>query len=260
MKTINSGLLILTILLFTFSVATAQEEAKEENKNKMYNVHIDNVRFDKMMDYEKVAKEFKDNCVKHNVQDANWTTISTEDGRYIYVTEIENMADLDKNQMGDLYEKMGEEAADKLFDGMNQCYDSHSSHISHYLDSLSYHPENAEITEDDTHLEYHFLYYTPRNADALYEAMKAVKDVFASNNISNGYSVYHSGFGSDENYFLVAIKGKNGMQLEEFGEANRKAYGKEGQAKLFDAIKLTMRYDKVEARIRPDLSYQPTKK
>ena len=36
-----------------------EEEKKEENKNKMFNIHIDNVRFDKMMDYEKVAKELK---------------------------------------------------------------------------------------------------------------------------------------------------------------------------------------------------------
>lgn len=259
MKTIKSGLLILLLTVFTFSILTAQEEKKEENKNKMFNIHIDNVRFDKMMDYEKVAKELKDNMVKHSIQDASWTTISTEDGRYIYVSEIESMADLDKNPMSGLFDKMGDEAAGKMFDTMNECYDSHGNHISYYIDSLSYHPESEESSEDKNYLEYHFLYYPPRNSDAIGKAMKAVKDLFVSKNIKNGYSVYHSGFGSDESYFIITVRGKDGLEIEKNGKINDEAFGDESQETFFNVIKLTSKYDQVDARIRPELSYYPTK-
>lgn len=256
MKTINSGLLILTIALFTFSLSIAQEE---ENKNKMYDIHIDNVNFDKMMDYEGAAKELKENFVKHNIQDVSWNAISTEDGRYIFVTEIESMSDLDTNRMAPLFEKMGDEAAGKIFDTMNECYDSHSNHISHYLDGLSYHPESAEYTDEDTHLEYHFLYYTPKNRSAIWKAMKAVKDLFVAKNITNGHSVYHSGYGSEESYYLVVIRAENGLEIAQNGIKNDKILGEEGDTAFFDLIKLTSRYDQVEARLRPDLSYYPKK-
>lgn len=258
MKTIKSGFLILTIALFTFSLTTAQEKEKE-NKNKMYDIHIDNVNFDKMMDYEGAAKELKENFEKHNIQDVSWTAISTEDGRYIFVSEIDSMADLDKNPMAPLFEKMGDEAAGKIFETMNQCYDSHSNHISHYVDGLSYHPENEAYDENDTHLEYHFLYYPPKNSSAMYEAMKAVKDLFVSKNIKHGHSIYHSGYGSEESFYLVTIRAKDGLEIEQIGKVNDKAFGDEGKSVFFDVIKLTSRYDQVDARLRPDLSYYPKK-
>ena len=40
---------------------------------------------------------------------------------------------------------------------------------------------------------------------------------------------------------------------------NDKILGEEGNTAFFDLIKLTSRYDQVEARLRPDLSYSPKK-
>ena len=252
MKLVKTRLFLLALALLTCTVNYAQDQPT------MFSVHTDNVRFDKMMQYEEVAKEMKDNCVKHNVQGSSWTAISVEDGRYVYVTPIANMADLDDNSFfSNLSEKMGKDATAAMFEKMNECYDSHSNAIVHYNTSLSYQPESAGSDEGKNYREYHFLYYPPRNSKAMKEAMQGVKKLFEDKGIKNAYSVYHSGFGSDEGYYMVSISGKDGLEIAQNGKANDEAFGQDGKAVFFKVIQLTSRYDQVEGRVRPDLSYSP---
>ncbi len=254
MRTLTNGLLILALTVFTFNVTLAQDY----DGPTMFSVHTDNVKFEKMMQYEESAKELKDNFVKYNIQDVNWTAISIEDGRYVYVSPIKSMADLDKNDMATLFEKMGKEEASAMFKKMNECYDSHSNNVVHYNPNLSYHPE-GEITEGKNYREYHFLYYPPRNSTAMRDGMKAVKALFESKGIKSGYSVYHSGFGSEEGYYMVSISAKDDVEIAQNGKANDEAFGKDGEAVFFNVIQLTTRYDQVTGRVRPDLSYYPKK-
>ena len=89
------------------------------------------------------------------------------------------------------------------------------------------------------------------------EAMTKVKEMYEAKGIKNGYEVYHSGFGSDGPYYMVAIAGSSEMSIAEGGEENDKLLGDEKDAVFWDVIKLTSKYDQVEADIRPDLSYNP---
>ncbi|WP_298901553.1 hypothetical protein [uncultured Psychroserpens sp.] len=252
MKTLKRGLIILISVVFAANISYAQDAPT------MFVVHTDNVKFEKIPQYEQAAKSLKDNCVKHDIKGVNWTTISVEDGRYVYVSPIENMADLDKNPMAPLFEKMGEEAAGKLFNDMDQCYDSHNNSIIHYNAELSYTPEGYS-TEGKNHREYHFLYYPPKNAKAMKEAMAKVKALFESKGIKNGYSIYHSGFGSPESYYMVSIAGKDDVAIAMGGKENDEIFGDDKGDTFFNVIKLTSKYDQVEGDIRPDLSYTPTK-
>ena len=146
----------------------------------------------------------------------------------------------------------------KMFDEMDECYDSHSDAVVHYIPELSYIPEGYN-TEGKYYREYHFLYYAPKNAKELNEAMKKVKEMYETKGIKSGYEVYHSGFGSDESYIMVAIAGTDGLAIETGGEENKKILGEEQDAALWEVIKLTTKYDQLEASVRPDLSYYPSK-
>lgn len=245
------GLALLITVVFAFNFANSQDAPT------MFAVHTDNVKFEMMPQYEQLAKQFKDECVKHSITGINWTTISIEDGRYVHVTPIKNMADLDDNSMGGLYEKMGKEASAELFNKMDECYDSHSDSVVHLVSDLSYMPEGYS-TEGKNHREYHFLYYAPKDGKAMKDAMANVKALYKSKNIKNGYEVYHSGFGSEESYFMVAVSGKDDIEVAQGGLANRDVMGDEGQATMFEVIKLAKRYDQVEGEVRPDLSYNPS--
>ncbi len=253
MKSVKQIFKLLILVLFVSNFAYAQDE-----QSNMYSVHTDHVNFDKMTQYEGLAKQLKDECVKHDVKSTNWTAVSTEDGRYMYVTPIENMADLDKNKMSGLFEKMGEGEAGKMFDKMNECYDSHGDHIVHYIPGLSYNPEGYS-REDMNERQYHFLYHTAQNGDDLGDAMNKIKEMFTAKGVKNGYNVYHSGFGSDESYFLVAVAGKSALHFAQMSEEDDALLGDEKDDVFFEMIQLTSRYDQVNGSIRPDLSYAPKK-
>ncbi|RKE94693.1 hypothetical protein [Ichthyenterobacterium magnum] len=254
MKFLKKGLLTLVLSFFVINSIQAQDD----NPTTMFNVHVDNVKFAMVPQYEAAAKELKENFVKHNIQDVNWTAISLADGRYVYVSPLKNMAELDNPGFAQIFEKMGKDEAGALFDKMDECYDSHGNTISHYVPELSYHPEGYS-TEDKNFREYHFLYYAPRDAKAMNEAMKAVKDMFAAKGVKNGYDVIHSGFGDDESYYMVAISGKDDLAIAQGGKDNDELLGDAKGPTFFNVIKLTTKYDMVEGRVRPDLSYYPKK-
>lgn len=251
MKLLKQIFKLFILVLITSSFAFAQDEQPP-----MYVVHTDYVNFDKMSQYEQVAKELKDNCVKHNIQDVDWLAVSTEDARYMYVSEIKSMAELDKNPMASLYEKMGKEASGAMLDKMDECYDKHGNEIVHYIPELSYNPEG--YSRDGMNFrEYHFLYYHPKNGKALGDAMEKIKKMFEDKGVKNGYNVYHSGFGSDESFFMVAVAGKNRLHVAQTGEENDALLGEERKAVFFEMIQLASRYDQVNGELRPDLSYTP---
>ena len=248
MKIFKKGILFLALLVF---VAVSAQDSQPT----MYHVHMDNVKFSKMQQYEEVAKEMNDALVEHNIQ-GTWMAFSISDGRYVFSSPIEKMADLDKNPMGELYKKMGEEKASAMFKKMNECYDTHSDYIVHFSPELSYQPENTTPSTGN-YREYHFMYYASKDSEDMYEGMKAVKELFKSKGITNGYSVFHSGFGSPESYYMVSISGESELESAQNGEDNNKNLGAERQATFYKVISLTTKYEKLEGRYRPDLSYSP---
>lgn len=245
------------VLILLMAVITTYSANTQENKAPtMYVIHTDNVSFDMIPKYEKLSMEFKSLCEDHNVKDMNWMAISVEDGRYVYVTPIENMAELDKATMANLGKKVGEEKLNKLFSDMDTCYDSHRDEIIYFMEDLSYIPKDYN-TNGKNEREYHFLYYRPKHYKAMYSAMENVKNMFKDKGVTNGYEVYHSGFGSDESYFMVSIAGTSVMDIAKEGEENDKLLGEDKDPAFWEVIKLASKYDQVEATVRPDLSYFP---
>ncbi|APX99980.1 hypothetical protein [Lacinutrix venerupis] len=249
-KNFKSNLMTLIALLFAFNITHSQDEAT------MFVLHTDNVKFEKIPAYEKVAKELKDNFTKYNLKDNNWTTVNTQDGRYVYVTPIKNMAELDKNIMKGLTDKIGEEAVNTMLDSMDDCYDTHSDKIIHYIKDLSYEPEGY-TTAGKNYREYHFIYYAPKNAKKIKEAIANVKALYVKKGIKNGYTIFHSGFGNEKNYFMVSVAGKDKLEIAQIDKIEEKQLGEELDPTMFNVIALSTKYEKVEARVRPDLSYYP---
>lgn len=259
MKFIKNGIVTLMIALFAFNVAQAQEEQKETEekaKSQMFFVHTDNVKFEMAPKYEELAKKFKETCDEHQPKDISWTTVSVEDGRYVFVMPIENMAALDENPMKEMVEKVGKDKMDEMFGEFDTCYDTYSTEIVYHMPELSYTPKDYN-TEGKHNREYHFLYYSPKHGDDIKDGMKKIKELFEEKGIDNGYQVYHSGLGSNGNYYMVSVSGSSNLEIAETGDKNDKIFGKEGDAAFWNVIKLTSNYDQVNAKIRPELSYTP---
>ena len=95
---------ILAVLFLAPLAMTAQEAPK------MFWVHEDQVKPSMMMEYEKAAKALVENCQKHNIQTLGWITTQTDDHRYLFVSPISSMADINYDGFQPLMEAMGEEA------------------------------------------------------------------------------------------------------------------------------------------------------
>ena len=129
---------------------------------KMYQVHIDYVNPSKLMEYNKVAKEFIEACKKYNPE-GSWITATTSDNRYMYVSPMKNFAELDKNTFSDMAKAMGDDFG-KMFRDFNTCYDKHGDYVITLNEDLSYMPEGMTQTQDgQNYRKFFFIYYKPEN-------------------------------------------------------------------------------------------------
>lgn len=248
MKNLKTTLLFAFILCLSFNVSQAQ--------NKLFSVHQDNVKPSMIGEYEKIAKEFNAACEEHNVQ-TSWITATTGDLRYMYVSEIENMADLDKRPFADMAKAMGDAFGD-LFNQFDKCYDSHSSYVIVMDDELTYMPEGfSQTQEGQNHRKYFYLYYTPENGAKIREGMKAVKELFASKGSKEYYRVYRNGFGTAESYYMVAISSKDEVDSATRGKANDELLGPNRYETFNKVMNYATRLEELSGAIRPDLAYPP---
>lgn len=251
MKTLTTTLQIALTLVIFANVALAQ------NSNiQSYSVHEDQVKFSKIADYEKASKELIAKLKEHKIQGLNWISSTTQDGKYLYVSPINNMADLDKNPFAALAEKMGSEAMGKIFDDMDKCYTNHGDYILNLNKDLTYMPTGITLTpEGENYRRFFYLHVTPSNHGKLVEKMKALKDLYTSKGSKVSYRVYHSGFGVVGSYILVAVAATDGVSYEKRAAENRTLLGEEGKKLLDEIFMLVSKFETETGALRPDLGY-----
>ena len=80
----------------------------------------------------------------------------------------------------DMSKAMGENWGN-IFKNFNTCYDKHGDYVLVLDEGLTYMPEGVTQTQEgEDYRKFYFLYYKPENQGTLREAMKGVKELFAS--------------------------------------------------------------------------------
>lgn len=223
----------------------------------MYTVFEDNVKPSKFQEYEKAVKAFNKACEEHNVE-MEWFAAAQDDFTYYYITPIENMAALDSRPMKKMAEAMGDKFQE-MINNLDKCATASGSYIMYKVDDLSYEAPEDEDRSDMTYRVWYELHYQAENKDKLKEGMKAVKAMFEEKGSKEYYNVYHTGFGTMENYYLVSVAAKDGVDSETRGKANQEVLGPD-RYETFDKV-MSCLDDWVEhrGRMRADLSYMPKK-
>lgn len=255
MRTQKTNPLITVFLLLSIGFAQAQD-----NKNQALYIHEDKVKPSMLMEYEKVSKEFVEACKKHNLSDVNWITASTRTGRYLTISPIEKMADLDKRPFAPLLEKMGEEAFSDLFKRFDRCYDQHGDFIVFLNNELTYTPEGADANtanEGKNYRKWHFLYVAPQNIQKLKGKLKELKALYQRKGSKEYYNIYHNGFGTMGDYYVAVVAAKNAEDYAKKSAANDALLGEEGKKLFGEMFEYVLKYETEEGEIRPDLSYSP---
>ena len=246
MKTFKHNLLFFVAVAFLSTYATFAQD-------QMYVIHIDHVKPSMKMEYEKVAKEFAEACKTYNLKDFDFSTFRYDDGSYVYSSPIKSYADLDKNPVEPLMEKMGKAKFQSMFERFDKCYDSHTNITATLLSGLSYIPD-GKLNEGSFRKNY-FFYVTPSNSKAVAQKLKEVKDLFTKKGTNQHYVVLHSGFGASEEFYVVILAAKNEMDYQKTADADDILLGNEWQTKWNELYALINKVEVVTGSFREDLSY-----
>ena len=83
---------ILTLLMICSPLLLSSQEAKSYQA---YWIHEDRVKPGMTDEYEQISKDLVAACKEHGVTETKWLTLSLNDNSYLYVSPVNNMADLD---------------------------------------------------------------------------------------------------------------------------------------------------------------------
>ena len=251
MKTFKTTLLLVLFLIGTSSTLFAQE--KQAN---LFWVHEDVVKPAMVSTYEKVCKDLTSNLKKHNIQDFHAIVTNTADHRYLWVSPISSMADINYTAFKELSEKMGADAMDALFDEMNKSYDTEHDYVIQLDEELSYMPGGMTQTPaGQDYRKFHYFHYSPGNEDALREKSAAIKRLFESKGSKVHYRTYKSGFGARGAYYMVAIAATDAVDYASKIAENNQLLGQEWQNAWMDFQSELLEYEIIEGRMRPDMAY-----
>lgn len=254
MKTTKINFLIVLLLILPLGLLQGQEESSTQ----AFWVHEDQVKPSMVQDYEKMAKDLVTNCKEHNIQGLNWITTVTSDFRYLYVTPIKSMTDINYDGYGPLKEKMGDESFNKLFDAMDECYDTHGDYVLLMDKDLSYMPDGLTQTpEGQDYRKFYYVRTTAANNAKLKEKLMAIKEFYQEKGSKVHYRVYRSGFGTMGNYYMVAVAAKDAVSFETMGGENAALLGDERQKVFADMMQYVTSLEEVTGTMRHDLAYTP---
>ncbi len=250
MKTIKMFGVLLCLMFFSISIT-----AQENDNFQKYLIHVDPVRPSLKSEYEKTASKFVKMCKDNNFSQ-NFMTLVTEDNKYYYISPMENFAELDKDPLASLREKVGAEEFEKVFRDFDQCYDEHKDFVLSLDNELSYMPDGmTTMIEGENYRENTRYYFSPADADKAEEVAKAFKKFYSDNNLKTHYRLYRSGFGADGTYFMVAVAAKDAMDMERKSAEARKAMGPKAEELYGNLNKILLKTETMRGWIRPDLSY-----
>jgi len=254
MRTLKTALLLAFAILLMPNLTNAQDRDSQA-----FWVHEDVVKPSMASTYENICKELTANMKKYNIQEMNVIVSNTNDNRYLWVSPIENMAQIDKPIFATLSEKMGEDEMRALFDRMDKCYDIEQDYVIHLDNELSFMPGGITQTpEGEDYRKFHYYHYVPANQAAVKEKVQAIRKLFEKKGSKLEYRVYRSGFGTRGAFYMVAIAAKNASDYAAKIEENNTLMGDEWQNTYSDFMATLQKYESFEGRMRPDMAYSPS--
>lgn len=253
-------LLKITLLTTILALAPIISFAQDTKDIQAYWIHEDRVKPNMTDEYEQISKDLVAACKEHNVQETRWLTMSLNDNSYLYITPIENFAEMDKDGLATLSEKMGKDKMSQLFERFNPTYDEHGDYMVYLHKKLSYMPGGVSQTiEGQNYRTLYYNYVTPEN-DAKYVAvLKKMKAAFEKNNSSMHYRVYKTGFGVMGTYYMIAVAAESSLDNAQTGDENWNLMKDDFDPLLKEMSQYTWKMDEKRGWMREDLGYIPAK-
>jgi hypothetical protein len=249
---LNKKVSSLLLCLFLFSIIWAQE-----GKNQAFWIHEDQVKPSMMAEYEKASKDLVAACKTNQVKNISWSVASMDDGTYLSITPIKDLAEIQTLNFNELREKTSDEEFSKMFQNFDKCYDKHGSYVSILVPSLSYMPEGlSTITPGQNYRVWHRMEVVPSKVQNMHSKLKELKDMFAQKGSKMYYRIYRSGFGNMGDSYTAVISAKDAIDYDTKATENQKVLGEDGQKLFKEVMDNANAYTVKRGGMRPDLAYQ----
>ncbi len=253
MRTPKFMYLLSLLLMLPLTYTQAQDSEMQA-----YWVHEDQVKPSMVDEYEAIGKKLVENLKKYNATESPWITAQTDDFRYLYVSPLKSMADLDKDLFTDLSAKMGAEEVGALFSEMDKYYTQHFNYVIYLDPELSYQPSGISQTpEGQNYRKFYYLHTTPSMKNDLAKAMKGIKELYKSKGSEVEYRVYRSGFGAPSEFFMVAIAAEDAVDYAQNSVSNQALMGEDAKPVFDKAMDYVTKMEMITGKMRPDLAYNP---
>jgi len=229
----------------------------QEGKNQAFWIHEDQVKPSMMAEYEKASKDLVEACKENKVANIQWSVASMDDGTFLSITPIENIADIQNMNFNDLKAKVGEESFNKMFENFNKCYDKHGDYVTILISALSYMPDGLTTnTPGEDYRVWHRMEVTPANMQMVQNKMKDLKNLFVAKNSKMHYRIYRSGFGNVGDSYVAVISAKDAVDYDNKSAENDKILGEEGQKLFNEMFEYVDAYQVKRGAMKPELAYQ----
>ncbi len=193
------GLLLSAFLSINQIFAQDEQEQKEQQqKQRLFLIQTEKPFQDKVSDYEITQKKVNGFIKKYNFN-LNWYAYSTDDNTYYYVSEINNLSDIDK--MNEEFDNNSTEESKKDFKVINDIFNGIVDYYVSEVFSLStnsYYPkEPMTKPEDQKYYKQSIYFIKPYSEAKLNNVLKEMKDFCEQNKIGLGYEIYSNVLGNN---------------------------------------------------------------
>lgn len=248
---------LLTLAMTLLPLISFSQDAKDYQA---YWIHEDRVKPGMTDEYEQIAKDLVAACKEHNVQETQWLTMSLNDNSYLYITPMQNFAEMDIDVFATLSEKMGTDNMSALFERFNTTYDEHGDYVVYLNKGLSYMPGGISQTiEGQNYRTLYYNYVTPEHNKGFVANLKKLKAAFEKHNSKMHYRVYKTGFGVMGTYYMIAVAGESNLESAKRGDENWELMKDDFEPLLKEMSKYTWKTDEKRGWMREDLGYIPAK-
>lgn len=230
----------------------------QQNQNQAYWIHEDQVKPGMVEEYAEHSKKLVQMAKDHNFQDMGWNVAQMDDGTFLSITPIENLADLQELSFASLQEKVGEDKFMEMMTGFNKFYDVHGDYISILDNDLSYMPTGEGIVQPGKdYRKWHMMEVSAENVPQMRQKLAELKDLYSKKNSKMHYRIYRSGFGQMGDRFVAVLSAKDAQDYARLSAENEQVLGEEGKKKFQEIMDLVTAYSNIQGRMRPDLAYMP---
>jgi hypothetical protein len=252
MKTIRFTL-ITGLLVCLFAGMNAQPNQSAQ----LLAIHEDQVMVGKTAEYTKASEGLVKLMKENNFQGLTFVAFWLEDNTFMYVSWLDNMAQLDKNPWQELSQLAGEEKTDAVMSAFGGTYNTHVDYIAHFHPELSYKAEQLQ-EEGNIYREWDYFYYNEINQDRMMELAKEWKKLYEDNNLDIGYTVYSNGFGHEGPVLVIHRWAKDPVDMAERAQKTNQVLGDAAQQLWERTQALGYRIATRRGWLLPNLSNMPS--